>query len=242
MEEETQSVLDQHDVYEAASHVLPGFVNWMINTLLLPALLLAEGYLMGSLFSRGWVTNIETPNDWGKYHGLGVVLFFVAGVATAGLALRASVAAAACFSQKRIGFGLFNLFTLLVMTFAEAWSSFSERSFHLIASPADKEVLGWFGISGDVAITPTLVVVSFIFSFVSLSFGFSQVRGARVSAADIADEEATMDRKIVHAQKQAQLNEIRAESARNIAQTIRGKKEAPAPSPLANRHQRNGKF
>ena len=195
----TENHTGQADVYESAAYVLPGFVNWMTNTLLLPLLLMAEGYLLGSLFSRGWVDNIESPNHWGDFHGLGVVLFFGAGVASAGLALRASVAAASCFQQRRLGFALFNLLTLFLMTGAEAWSSFSERSFHLISSPADGAVLRWMGFAANSPITPTLVIVSVILPIVSLSYGFSQLHRAKVSMADIADEEAIMDRKIVHA-------------------------------------------
>ncbi len=45
-------------------------MSWVIDMALLPLLLLAEGYLMGSLFARGWVTDIEAPSRWGWYHAL----------------------------------------------------------------------------------------------------------------------------------------------------------------------------
>ncbi|MBA2678712.1 MAG: hypothetical protein H0U76_10020 [Ktedonobacteraceae bacterium] len=206
------------DVYEQAAHHLPPAINFIINNLLLLLLLIAEGYLMGSLFSRGWVDNIEAPNHWGTYHGVGVILFYAAGAATAGLGLRASVAAAAAIRGKKWGFGVFNLFTLLVLSASEIWSSLSERSFHLVASPADHALLASMGQPPDAAISPTLLVVSFVLPFASLSYGFSQQRKARVSSADLQDEEMEMDRKILHAEKQARLNAARA---KGVAQTGR---------------------
>lgn len=205
-----QSGAVSEDVYEQAAHHLPPAINFIINNLLLLLLLIAEGYLMGSLFSRGWVDNIEAPNQWGTYHGVGVILFYAAGAATAGLGLRASVAAAAAIRGKKWGFGVFNLFTLVVLSASEIWSSLSERSFHLVASPADTAALAYFGQPANAAISPTLLVVSFVLPFASLSYGFSQQRKARVSSADLQDEEMEMDRKILRAEKRAKLNAVRA--------------------------------
>jgi hypothetical protein len=60
-QDKQQAASEVRDVYEEASHVLPPFVNWLIDNALLPLLLIAEGYLMGSLFVRGWVSDIEQP-------------------------------------------------------------------------------------------------------------------------------------------------------------------------------------
>jgi hypothetical protein len=166
-------------INDASAHVLPGFVAWMIDTLLLPLLLIAEGYLMGSLFARGWVSDIEAPSQWGWYHALGVVVFYAAGAATAGLGLRASVAFAASLRAKRWGFAFLTLLTVVGLSVAELWSSFSERSFHLVASPADRAVLLWLGKPPDAGITPTLVVVSLVLPFASLTYGFSQQHKAQ---------------------------------------------------------------
>ncbi len=180
-------------IHDASAHVLPGFVAWMIDTLLLPLLLIAEGYLMGSLFARGWVSDIEAPSLWGWYHALGVGVFYAAGAATAGLGLRASVAFAASLRARRWGFALLNLLTVVGLSVAELWSSFSERSFHLAASPADRAVLLWLHKPPDAGITPTLVVVSLVLPFASLTYGFSQQHKAQqrlaVQAASISAEE-----------------------------------------------------
>ncbi len=185
-------------INEASAHVLPGFVAWMIDTLLLPLLLIAEGYLMGSLFARGWVSDIEAPSQWGWYHALGVIVFYAAGAATAGLGLRASVAFAASLQAKRWGFAFLNLLTVGGLSVAELWSSFSERSFHLVASPADRAVLAFLHQPADAGITPTLVVVSLVLPFASLTYGFSQqhkaqqrlaAQSARVQAEEDEEEE-----------------------------------------------------
>lgn len=185
-------------INDASAHVLPGLVAWLIDNALLPLLLIAEGYLMGSLFARGWVSDIEAPSRWGWYHAIGVFVFYAAGAATAGLGLRASVAFAASLRVKRWGFAFLNLLTVVGLSAAELWSSFSERSFHLAASPADRAVLMWLGKPPDAGITPTLVVVSLVLPFASLTYGFSQqhkaqkrlgVQSAPVPAEEEKDEE-----------------------------------------------------
>jgi hypothetical protein len=175
-------------INDASAHVLPQFVAWTIDNALLPLLLIAEGYLMGSLFARGWVRDLETPTQWGWYHALGVLVFYAAGAATAGLGLRASVAFAACLDLKRWGFAALNLLTVLGLSAAELWSSFSERSFHLAPSPADEAVLRWLH-QPDTGITPTLIVVSVVLPFVSLTYGFSQQHKARQRLAEQTAEE-----------------------------------------------------
>jgi uncharacterized membrane protein len=166
-------------INEASAHVLPGCMSWVIDMALLPLLLLAEGYLMGSLFARGWVNDIEAPSRWGLYHTLGVLVFYAAGAATAGLGLRASVGFAASLRLKRWGFAFLNLLTVVGLSVAELWSSFSERSFHLAPSPADRAVLTWLHQPPDAGITPTLVVVSLVLPFASLTYGFSQQHKAQ---------------------------------------------------------------
>ena len=222
MAEKSTTVANANAVYEEAGHALPPFINWLIDTLLLPLLLIAEGYLMGALFSRGWVDNIEAPNQWGTYHGIGVVVFYTAGAATAGLGLRASVAFAAFWQRKQRGFALLNLLTVLGLSVAEMWSSFAERSFHLVPSPADRAVLTALGFAPDAAITPTLIVVSVVLPFTSLTYGFSQQRKARTSQADLADDAVGMERKIQQAEMRNRLNEVRAKGARKTWQAARG--------------------
>jgi hypothetical protein len=194
---QTTSVTNQA-INEASAHVLPGCMSWVIDMALLPLLLLAEGYLMGSLFARGWVNDIEAPSRWGVYHTLGVLVFYAAGAATAGLGLRASVAFAAALRMKRRGFAFLNLLTVVGLSVAELWSSFSERSFHLAPSPADRAVLTFLHQPADAGITPTLVVVSLVLPFASLTYGFSQqhkaqqrlaVQETAMRAAEDEDEE-----------------------------------------------------
>lgn len=175
---QTTTVTNQA-INEASAHVLPGCMSWVVDMALLPLLLLAEGYLMGSLFARGWVSDIEAPSRWGLYHALGVFVFYAAGAATAGLGLRASVGFAAALRLKRWGFAFLNLLTVVGLSVAELWSSFSERSFHLAPSPADRAVLTWLHQPADAGITPTLVVVSLVLPFASLTYGFSQQHKAQ---------------------------------------------------------------
>jgi uncharacterized membrane protein len=216
----TTSVTNQA-INDASAHVLPGCMSWVIDMALLPLLLLAEGYLMGSLFARGWVNDIEAPSRWGLYHALGVFVFYAAGAATAGLGLRASVAFAASLRIKRWGFAFLNLLTVVGLSVAELWSSFSERSFHLAPSPADRAVLTWLHQPADAGITPTLVVVSLVLPFASLTYGFSQqhkaqqrlaVQGTAVQAEENEEEEEAAPAPVVSPPKVRRLPTARGAS------------------------------
>jgi hypothetical protein len=65
------------DCYEEAAHVLPKWVNYIIENWLLTCLLLAEAYLLGTLMTLGWVKDIEAPSQWDWYHFnfLGLLVF-----------------------------------------------------------------------------------------------------------------------------------------------------------------------
>jgi hypothetical protein len=223
---------------------LPRWVNFIQDNLFLTFLILAEAYLLGTLMTLGWVGDIEQPEQWGAYHGLGVVLFFFSGAMAAGVALRCSVAAANAFKRRDLGFGLFNFLGLLVFSGAEIWASLSERSANLRPTPADTAVLDLLGIS-SLPVSPTVVVVALLLPFASLYYGFSQQR-VRESEQDrvdkLAQEEAALERKVLRARKMA---EVRSAQAAGLAgamragvQAARGKRDAAeadaAPSSISS--------
>jgi hypothetical protein len=211
---------DRQRLRDDGAHVLPPWVNFIQDNLFLTFLILAEAYLLGTLMTLGWVGDIEQPEQWGAYHGLGVVLFFFAGAMAAGVALRCSVAAANAFKRRDLGFGLFNFLGLLVFSGAEIWASLSERSANLRPTPADTAVLNLLGVS-SLPVSPTVVVVALLLPFASLYYGFSQqrVRESEQDRADkLAQEEAALERKVLRAKKMA---EVRAAQAAGLAGAMR---------------------
>jgi hypothetical protein len=209
------------------AHVLPRWVNFIQDNLFLTFLILAEAYLLGTLMTLGWVADIEAPSRWGTYHGLGVVLFFFAGAMAAGVALRCSVAAAAAFKRRELGFALFNFLGLVVFSGAEIWASLSERSANLRPTPADTAVLQLLGVS-DLPVSPTVVVVALLLPFASLYYGFSQQVRRRYEteeerAAKYAEEQAALERRVLRAQKMA---EVRAAQAAGVAAALRASVQA----------------
>jgi hypothetical protein len=206
---------------DEAAHALPGWVNFIQDNLFLSFLILAEAYLLGTLMTLGWVPDIESPSHWGTYHGVGVVLFFLAGAMAAGVALRCSVAAAAGFRRREWGFALFNFLGVAAFCGAEIWASLSERSANLHPTPADKAVLQLLGVSA-LPVSPTVVVVALLLPFASLYYGFSQQRQHHDSpeerAAKLAEEEAALERKLLRARMQAQ---IRSAQAAGLAGALR---------------------
>jgi hypothetical protein len=159
----------------------------------------------------GWVPDIEAPSHWGTYHGLGVVLFFLAGAMAAGVALRCSVKAAGCFSRHAWGMALFNFTGLVLFSGAEIWASLSERSANLQPTPADRAVLAILGLP-TAPVSPTVVVVAVLLPFASLYYGFSQQRRATDAerAEQAAQEDFALRRKLARAEANAKLRAVQA--------------------------------
>ncbi len=238
---ETQTPQEAHSVAPAApagrddvdAHALPGWVNFIQDNLFLSFLILAEAYLLGTLMTLGWVANIEAPSQWGTYHGVGVVLFFLAGAMAAGVALRCSVKAAACFTRHEWGMALFNFTGLLLFSGSEIWASLSERSANLRPTPADTSVLGLLGM-GHAAVSPTVVVVSLLLPFASLYYGFSQQHTrdtAQDRAAKAAQEDYVLERRQRRAEAQARLRAAQVAGLAGVLRAGVGAMQAsPAPA------------
>jgi hypothetical protein len=159
----------------------------------------------------------------------------------AGVALRCSVAAASAFKRRDLGFGLFNFLGLLVFSGAEIWASLSERSANLRPTPADTAVLNLLGVS-SLPVSPT-VVVALLLPFASLYYGFSQQQRMRESDQDRADklaqEEAALERKVLRANKMAEVRQAQAAglagAMRAGVQAARGKTETPDSAQILRR-------
>lgn len=192
---------------QADEHTLPGWVEFVQAHLFLSFLILAEAYLLGTLMAEGWVSNLQRPDQWGVYGGVGVVLFFLSGAMAAGIALKCSVKAAGCFSRHEWGMALFNFVGVLVFAGCEIWASLSERSANLRPTPADSAVLSLIGW-GHAPVSPTVVIIALLLPFSSLYYGFSQQhrRDTDVDrAAKAAQEDYDLERKQRRAEANARL-------------------------------------
>ncbi len=206
---------DASAVDQAMHAALPNWYAAFQKTFGLSFLILCSAYLMGKLATLGWVADLQTPfgpHGWGWFNAAGVILFFLGGVTIAGIALTCSVSfvRAVTVRPRQPILALFTLLGMVVFFGIEVWASLSERSTYLVATPADKAVLAAFGIHGTPPISPTVLVVSLMFPLGTLYFGFVQQGRIRTTAADLADEAAAYDRRILRAKKQAQLRVVRA--------------------------------
>jgi hypothetical protein len=218
--EEQQQAENQAALDEAAES-LPGWINWVIDHLLLSCLLIAEAYILGTLMTLGWVKNIEEPWNWGIYHGIGVVCFFLAGATAAGVALRCSLAASVLFKKGKIGFALFNLLGMFVFVFVEVWASIAERSANLAPMPADNAVLQALGFP-HASISPTVIFVSLLLPFASIYYGFSQQSKGHVSDADLEEQAKLEDFKNARRLARAKANaEIRTAQAGGLGGSMK---------------------
>jgi hypothetical protein len=200
----------QDDPFDESLHALPHWFAWFQKTFGLSFLVLASAYLLGKLATLGWVADINTPARWGVFDGAGVVIFFLAGVAVAGIGLTCSVVFVAAIKRRSGFIAVVTGIGMLLFFGVEVWASLSERSGNLHPTPADLAVLTALGFQGFPPIGPTVIVVSVLFPLGSLYFGFVQQRRAAVTQTDLADDAMEMRRRIQQAQYEAQLAEAQA--------------------------------
>ena len=218
------------DELEESLHALPGWFAWFQKTFGLSFLVIASAYLLGNLATLGWVPDISQPSTWGWFRGAGVILFFVGGVAVAGIGLTCSVVFVA--SIKRHSWFLVFLTGLGMLLFfgVEVWASLSERSVNILPTPADKAVLTAFAFHGVPPISPTALVVSVLFPLGSLYFGFVQQRRVAVTMRNLEEDALEMERKVRQAEQEARLAEAlahkRAVQARGAVGVIRAATQA----------------
>jgi hypothetical protein len=225
----------QDDPFDESLHALPRWFAWFQKTFGLSFLVLASAYLLGKLATHGWVPDINTPARWGVFDGAGVVIFFLAGVAVAGIGLSCSVVFVAAIKRRSGFIAIVTGIGMLLFFGVEMWASLSERSGNLRPTPADQAVLSALGFHGLPPIGPTVIVVSVLFPLGSLYFGFVQQRRAAVTQTDLADDAMEMRRRIQQAQYEAQLAEAqatkRAAQARGAIGVVRaGMQAARAPA------------
>jgi hypothetical protein len=213
----TPSQHSHDDPFDESLHALPSWFAWFQKTFGLSFLVLASAYLLGKLATLGWVADINTPARWGVFDGAGVVIFFLAGVAVAGIGLTCSVVFVAAIKRRSGFIALVTGIGMLLFFGVEVWASLSERSGNLHATPADLAVVTALGFNGLPPIGPTVIVVSVLFPLGSLYFGFVQQRRAAVTQTDLADDAMEMRRRIQQAQYEAQLAEALA--SKRAAQT-----------------------
>ncbi len=223
------------DTFEDSLHALPGWFAWFQRTFGLSFLIIASAYLLGKFATLGWVPDINTPAGWGIFDGAGVVIFFLAGVAVAGIGLTCSIVFVA--SIKRGSWFLASVTALGMLLFfgVEVWASLSERSSYLHPTPADSAVLSALGFHGLPPISPTVIVVSVLFPLGSLYFGFVQQRRASVTQTDLDDDAMEMERRIRQAEHEARLAQAlatkRAAQARGAVEVVRAGVQAARQSP-----------
>lgn len=198
------------DSFDESLHALPGWFAWFQKTFGLSFIVLAEAYLMGTLATDGWVTELSFGSVFGSFRGVGVIFFFLAGVAVAGIGLTCSVVFVGSIKRRQGFLAFFTGMGCLIFFAVEVWASLSERSLYILATPADLAVLSALGFRGRPPISPTILVVSLLFPLGSLFFGFVQQRRAAVTQTDIEEDAMEMERKIRLAEMQARLEEANA--------------------------------
>lgn len=200
----------REDSFDESLHALPSWFAWFQKTFGLSFIVLAEAYLMGSLATEGWVKELTVDAVFGSFRGMGVIFFFLAGVAVAGIGLTCSVVFVGSVKRKQAFMAFFTGMGMVLFFGVEVWASLSERSLYILATPADLAVLSALGFVGRPPISPTILVVSLLFPLGSLFFGFVQQRRAAVTETDIEEDALEMERKIRLAELQARLEEANA--------------------------------
>jgi hypothetical protein len=211
------------DSPKTRGHSMPQWAAWLQDNVLLSVLMAAEGYIFGILLITGWVPDIQNPNTWGLFRGLGVPLFFGVGIAAGGLAVRCSFKAANAFTNNHWGTGTINMFGLFIVCTAEVWCSLAERSQNLQPTPADNTVLAMFNIANS-SISPTIIIIAVLVPSLSLFWGFAQEH-IEVQIETPEELEAKQKREIMLAKHRGEMTAIRARNTRKGIAALAGKEE-----------------
>jgi len=201
---------------------MPRFVLFIQDNLLLPLLIIASAYTTGIMLVDGWVGNIENPDTWGLFHGLGVPIFFAAGAAIGGLGVRCSFKAASCLVQKQWGRFFFMILGILLTSGIEFWASLSQRAEHLQAGRADKAVLSAFDINSP-AISVTATLIALVVPAVSLFWGFAADDPAPKPVEDPEVLRRRLENERIIAEHKADMMVVRAKGLRKAVAGARGK-------------------
>jgi hypothetical protein len=193
---------------------MPRFVTWIQDTLLLPLLMIASGYINGLMLTEGWVPNIEDPHTWGIFHGIGLGILFAAGGAMGGLTVRVGYKLSECILQRQGGRAVFLAFGLAMLSLIEFWASFSQRAPNLHPTAADS-LLPW----PPFAFSATAILIAAVLPFTSMFWGFTADDPAPKPVESAATVEARMQNQLLEAQYKAQ---IRAAQAQGIRAGIQG--------------------
>lgn len=188
---------------------MPAFATWIQDNLLLPLLIVASGYVNGLMLVEGIVPNIEDPNTWGTFHGIGVVVLFAAGLAMGGLTLRVSYKLSECVMHKQWGRAIFLGMGMLVLAVIEFWASFSQRAPNLPPTAAD--LLLPFHSQ---AFSATAILIALVIPFASQLWGFAATDPEPKPAEDSAMLAQRLDNERIMAEHQAQMKFIKAHGNR----------------------------
>jgi hypothetical protein len=136
------------------------------------------------------------------------VFFFFGGVAISGIALTCSLTFARTIMHRPFTVGhfitaLFTLVGMLVFFGIEVFASMAERSTNVVATKLDTWIWQLWHVT--IPLTPTMIVVSFMFPFGSMYFGFVQQGRQHLTEADLAEDKLTMEQRIQHEEMSARL-------------------------------------
>lgn len=180
-----------HDAESPADlHTFPAWFQWARDNWFMSALIIAEMYLMATGGSEGWVPQLDNIHTWGWYHGVGVVLFFLACASTAGIALGLSLAASYAAASRHIVRAFFCAVGSLFFALLEVIINLSERSWNLKPSPFDSWFLALIHAPTNLPFTPTLLATSLLLPATTFAYGWAKTPKVAKQIKSVAEIEA----------------------------------------------------
>ncbi len=218
------------------TEVLPAWWVTLQRHVFMAAFVLASGFIIAQFLTTGL-----------GYGGAGQsrILSLAAFAATAvvgglcgGMTVLCSVSTKALWDRGRRVLSLFAFTLMWLFAFVEFYAGLVDRIGNVPFNKVDAMILSWMGLSAQVPITPTQLVIAASVSLIGIAWGFAQYQPPQVALEDAEDEHA---RKMQTARHRIELNALRAGGARRVAGALAGRTVAvaattPAPAVLDASH------
>lgn len=166
------------------THALPSWFIRFQDTAGLSLLVIALMGINGIVYASGVVPSVDNPSGWGIFGTVLFVLFFAAGAAMPGIALRAGAGIFAGPPLRRIACALIALMFFVL----EVWASVTERSLMTFTTPADRWLLSIIHMP-NLPFSPTVFALSLAISIAVIAWGIVVTPPARESEEDAAHKE-----------------------------------------------------
>lgn len=206
------------------TEVLPAWWSTLQRHVFMAAFVLASGFIIAEFLTSGLgVASAGQSNllSVGAFAATAVV-----GGLCGGMTVLCSVATKAYWDRGRKLLSLFAFGLMVLFGLVEFYAGLVDRLGNVPVNKVDAMILSWLGLSAQVPITPTQIVIAASVSLIGIAWGFAQYQPPKVALEDAEEEHR---RKMQQARHAIELRSLQAGGVRQVTLAARGKGTTMTP-------------